>query len=203
VANYVYTVTDKLSAGKNKVSVSYHNTNGAPYSIVLVAVYKDSALPQTRFWIVEGNDALSYVTKMDSSELVFSGETPDMTKKATLWTMIIAGTEGEIDSLYYNSNLLGRDAGRAKSGAYFDMDAWDVKGFLVSSNNTVRFERGDESYIHPFNAVLAIEYQHDQGEDYIEIKNQSALKGRSIPFAVIVVMIASVIFIVYRLGRKK
>ena len=203
VANYAYTVTDKVSAGKNKVSVNYYNPNGAPYSIVLIAVYKDETLPQTRFWISEGNDALSYVTKRNSADLVFSGEIPKEVKKASLWTMIIAGTEGEMDYLYFNSNLLGKDVGRGKSGAYFDLDRWDVKELLVSSNNTVRFERGDEAYIHPFNAVLSVEYQLEQGEDYLDIKDQSASKGRSVPFAVIAVLVASVIFFAYRLRRKK
>lgn len=203
VANYAYTVTDKVSAGKNKVSVNYYNANGGPYSIVLMAVYKDATLPQTRFWISEGNNAISYVTKKDSAELVFSGEIPIDIKKASLWTMIIAGTESEVDNLYFNSNLLGKDVGMGKSGAYFDLDRWDVKEFLDTANNTVRFEKGDEIYIHPFNAVLAVEYQQEQGEDYLEIKDQSSSKGRSIPFAVIAVLVVSVLFFVYRLKRKK
>jgi hypothetical protein len=203
IANYAYTVTDKVSPGKNRVSVNYHNTNGGPYSIVLIAVYKDPTLPQSRFWISEGNNALSYVTKKDSAELVFSGEIPIDIKKATLTTMMIAGTEGEIDYLYFNSNLLGKDVGRGKSGAYFDLDRWDVKEFLDTANNTVKFEKGDEIYIHPFNAVLAVEYQQEQGEDYLEIKDQFASKGRSIPFAVIAVLVGSVIFFVYRSRRKK
>ena len=203
VANYAYTVTDKVSAGKNRVSVNYSNTNGAPYSIVLIAVYKNATLPQTQFWISEGNNALSSVTKKDSAELVFSGEIPIDINKASLWTMMIAGTEGEVDNLYFNADLLGKDVGRSKSGAYFDLDRWDVKEFLESSNNTVRFERGDEVYLHPFNAVLAVEYQQDQGEDYLEIKDQSASKRRSIPFVVILALIVSALFFIYRIKGKK
>lgn len=203
VADYVYSVTDKVSEGKNKVSVNYYNTNGGPYSIVLVAVYKDANLPQTRFWISEGNHALSYVTKKDSAELVFSGEIFNEVKNASLWTVIIAGTEGEADNLYFNSNLLGKDVGRSKSGAYFDIDWWDIKKSLIASNNTVRLERGEEAYIHPFNAVLAVEYRHEQGEDYIEIKDKSLLKERTIPSVVIAVLLVSVIFFVYRVRRKK
>jgi len=203
ICDYVLNVTDELSPGMNTVSVTYHNTNGAPYSIVLVAVYNDTTMPQTRFWIAEGNHALSQTSKIDHVEVIFKGNIPKGTTNATLWTMMIAGNEGEIDKLYFNSNLLGEDVGRRKSGAYFDLDRWDVTEFVDTANNSVLFERGEETYIHPFNAVLFVELMEDQGDDYIEIHPMAESKGENLPRAVVMVLVISMIFLVYRVRSKK
>jgi len=200
VACYVYNVTGMLSEGVNRVSVRYHNLNGAPYGIVLVAVYRNSSMPQTEFWIAEGNQALARQTR-DSTSVVFNATSLEI-KNATLWTVLIAGNKGEEDRLYFNSQLLGEDVGRAKSGAYFDLDRWDVTG-LVGLNNTLRFERGEEAYIHPFNAVLAVEYLYDQGEDYLRLGGQVGPGRATVPMPVIVVLVASVVFFFYRLRRRR
>ena len=203
VCHYAFTITDEFSPGLNTVSVTYHNTNGAPYSIVLVAAYKNDTMPQTRFWITEGNHALSEMGKNDNSEVTFESEPLEATTNATLWTMMIAGNEGEMDTLYFNSHLLGEDVGRRKSGAYLDLDRWDVTEFMVDANNSVRFDRGEESYIHPFNAVLAVEYMEDQGEDYIQINTKVESKQTSVPIAVVLVTVLSLLFLVYMVRRKK
>ncbi|MCD4842800.1 MAG: DUF3344 domain-containing protein [Methanosarcinales archaeon] len=205
ICDYVVNVTNELSPGMNTVSITYHNTNGAPYSIVLVAVYNDTTMPQTRFWIAEGNHALSQTSKIDYAEVIFKGDgdIPIETTNATLWTMMIAGNEGEIDKLYFNSNLLGEDVGRRKSGAYFDLDSWDVTEFVGTANNSVWFERGGETYIHPFNAVLSIEFMEDQGDDYIKIHPMAESEGEDIPRAVIVVLVISMLFLIYRVRSKK
>lgn len=203
VANYAFTVTDKVSPGMNRVSVTYHNTNGAPYSIVLVAVYEDQALPQTQFWITEGNHVLADSTKTDIGKVDFNGDIPTGASDATLWTMIIAGTKGENDKLYFNSHLLGTDVGSAKSGAYYDLDRWDVTKLLNTANNTVVFERGDEAYIHPMFAVLAVCCEDGQEEDYLKINSQAQSTGRSVPIAVIAVFVVSVIFFAYRVVGKR
>ena len=203
ICDYVLNVTDELSSGMNTVSVTYHNTNGAPYSIVLVAVYNDTTMLQTRFWIAEGNHALSQTSKIDHAEVIFKGDIPEGTTNATLWTMIIAGNEGEIDRLYFNSNLLGEDVGRRKSGAYFDLDSWDVTEFVGTTNNSVFFDRGEETYIHPFNAVLFVEFMEDQGDDYIEIHPMAESKEENLPRAVVMVVVISMIFLIYRVRSKK
>jgi hypothetical protein len=207
ISDYVFNVTDELSPGMNTVSVNYHNTNGAPYSIVLVAVYNNTTMPQTRFWIAEGNHALSQTSKTDHAEVLFKGDIPGETTNATLWTMMIAGNEGEIDKLYFNSDLLGEDVGRRKSGAYFDLDRWDVTESLDTTSNSVRFERGEETYIHPFNAVLSVEFNEEQGDDYIEIHLMAVSQGegfpRAVPRAVIIVLVISMLFLIYRVRSKK
>lgn len=203
ICDYVSDVTNELLPGMNTVSVTYHNTNGAPYSIVLVAVYSDTTMPQTRFWIAEGNHALSQTSKIDHDEVIFKGDIPKGTTNATLWTMMIAGNEGEIDKLYFNSNLLGEDVGRRKSGAYFDLDRWDVTEFVDTANNSVLFDRGEESYIHPFNAVLFVEFMEDQGDDYIEIHTMAESEGENVPRAVIMFLVISILFLIYRIRSKK
>jgi len=203
ICDYVLDVTNELSSGMNTVSVTYHNTNGAPYSIVLVAVYSDTTMPQTRFWIAEGNHALSQTSKIDHDEVIFRGDIPKGTTNAILWTMMIAGNEGEIDKLYFNSNLLGEDVGRRKSGAYFDLDRWDVTEFVDTANNSVLFERGEESYIHPFNAVLFVEFMEDQGDDYIKIHTMAESEGEDFPRAVVIVLVFSMLFLIYRIRSKK
>ena len=206
VSNYALNVTNLLVAGKNKVSVDYHNSNGAPYNVGIVAVYKDHEMPQTRFWIAEGNYALSQTSKIDTAEVIFFGSVPSDVTNATLWTTLIAGNEGEVDMVYFNSHLIGEDVGRRKSGAYVDMDTWQVGDFLVPENNTITFDRGDEQYLHPISAVLAIGYpdtgNEDYSDDYIKIYSQVELKESSIPRAVIIIVAGSIIFFVYRFRRK-
>ncbi len=202
-ASYAYNVENSLSSGMNKVSVNYHNTNGAPYSIVLIAVYEDADMPQKQFWIAEGNHALSYVTNSDESEVTFRGNITGEIKDATLWTMIIAGNKDEVDELYFNSHLIAEDVGSARSGSYYDLDHWSVKDYIKPGNNTVKFNRGDESYLHPFNAVLVVNCQQDCGEDHIDVKVQAEPNEAKIPTVVIMVFVASIFFFVYRIRMVK
>ena len=213
ISSYIFTVTDDFSGGINEVSVTYHNTNGAPYSIVLVAVNENPELPQTRFWISEGNHALSDATKIDTTKIEFEGDIHKGIKDANLWTMIIAGTKNENDSLYFNSHLLGIDVGSAKLGPYFDLDSWDVTELLtitdsntasnITTSNTVTFEKGDESYIHPMISVLTVSYQNNNEEDFLNVNSQVESKGAKAPMAVFVIIALSLMFFVYRIAEKK
>jgi len=191
VASYAYNVTQNISSGHNKVSVSYYNPNGAPYGVILVAAVENLSLPETQFWITEGNDALSYVTKRDRCSIQFNGSR-DLTEvqNASLFTVIIAGTAGEEDRLYFNSHLLGADIGRSKSGAYIDIDRFNVTPYLASSDNVAVFERGEEAYLHPFNAILAVEYVENKevSHDRIEIYQKRTAEKSSIPLPVILVL---------------
>ncbi len=198
VAGYSFNATSYVHTGTNNVKVSYYNPDGGPYGITLVAVYEDPALPSVQFWINEGNYALAYTNGKDTTTTTLVGSVPG--KNATLYTLIIAGTKGEIDELYFDSNLIGRDVGGSKKGKFFDMDRFNVT--LTEPESTVRFERGDEGYIHPFAAVLISESENDRG--YIQIYEQQAVKKNSIPVPVIVVSLITFIAIAIRyLTRKK
>jgi len=121
VCCYAYDVTDvTFKEGLNVISATYENNNGAPYAIFLVAVYENESMPYSSFWIDEGNEALSKAVAdggaKEQGEALFPGDVKTETvEKADLWTVMIAGTGGEIDELWFNSKLLGKDVGRAKT----------------------------------------------------------------------------------------
>ena len=201
IAGYCCDVTGYVRSGLNEVVVSYDNPGGGPYGIVLVAVYEDPAMPSVRFWINEGNYALAYSSKADTTTTTFSNTLPG--KNAVLHTLMIAGTEGEIDELYFDSKLIGSDVGRSKSGKYFDLDMFEITPGKAES--TLRFERGDEGYLHPIAAVLVSESETESG--YIRIHEQQAVNGSSIPVPVIVVCLIVIAALVMRyltyLTRRK
>jgi hypothetical protein len=184
-AQYAYDVSQKIKKNDVDVSVSYKNPNGGPYGVVLVVVYEQQD-KFTRFWIAEGNYALAYTTKKD--EMVVSlGGAPENATHAALWTVQAAGTPREEDMLYFNSRFLGKDVARGKNGSYFDIDEFDVRKD-ITAENIVRFERGGEAYLHPLNAILAVEYE-GQGEDNIIIHEQIASNKSNIPLPVIMVLL--------------
>lgn len=195
-AQYAYDVSQRIKSEVN-VSISYENPNGGPYGVVLVVVYEDQS-KLTRFWITEGNYALAYPVRKD--ELVVSfGNLQEHARKANLWTVQIAGTPREEDRLYFNSRLLGTDAARGKNGSYFDIDEFDVTKD-ITLENTVRFERGGEAYLHPLNAILAVEYE-GEAEDNIIIHEQISSDKSSIPFSVIAVLLITAVALL--LARKR
>ncbi len=212
VCCYAYDVTGvAFKEGINTISATYDNNNGAPYGIFLAAVYEDEDMPYTQFWIDEGNYALSKAVAdggtKDQMDAVFPGAVKTETvEKADLWTVMIAGTSGEIDELWFNSKLLGKDVGRAKTGGYLDFDQFNVSGELISYNNTVVFKRGDEQFLHPFNAVLVLEHNSDvKGDTELTVfKTQSSIKS-IIPVPVIAVLAITIIgfFLIYMKKKRE
>jgi len=187
IANYCCNVTGFVQSGLNEVAVNYDNPGGGPYCVVLVAVYENPDMPPVRFWINEGNYALAYSSKTDTTTTLFSDTFPG--KNAVIHTLIIAGTEGEIDELYFDSKLVGSDVGRSKSGKYFDLDMFEIS--IGGEESMLMFERGDEGYLHPIAAVLVSE--SETGSDYIRIHEQQAVSGESVPVSVIAVCLIVII----------
>ena len=212
VCCYAYDVTDaSFKEGLNVISATYENNNGAPYGIFLVAVYENESMPYSSFWIDEGNYALSKAVvdggAKEQGKAVFPGDVKiETVEKADLWTVMIAGTGGEIDELWFNSKLLGKDVGRAKTGGYLDFDQFDVSDDIISHNNTVIFKRGDEQYLHPFNAVLVLEHKSGvEGDRELAIyETQSSLMS-SIPVPVIAVLAIAIIgfFLIYMKKKRE
>jgi len=211
VCCYAYDVTEvAFKEGINTISATYDNNNGAPYGIFLVAIYEDENMPYTQFWIDEGNYALNKAVAdggtKDQIEALFPGAVKtEAVEKADLWTVMIAGTGGEIDELWFNSKLLGKDVGRAKTGGYLDFDQFDVSGDLISHNNSVIFKRGDEQYLHPFNAILALEHNSDvKGNTELTVfETQSSIRS-IIPVPVIAVLAIAIIgfFLIYMKKKR-
>jgi hypothetical protein len=206
VCCYAYDVTGApFKDGLNVISATYENNNGAPYGIVLVTVYENESMPYTQFWIDEGNYALSKAVAdggaKEHGEALFPGDVKTETvEKADLWTVIIAGTEGEIDELWFNSKLLGKDVGMAKTGSYLDFDHFNVTDYLVGNNNTVIFKRGGEQYIHPFNAILVLEHKSDvEGDTELTVYDTQSSLMSLIPVPVIAVLAIAIIgfFLIY------
>lgn len=192
IANYCCNVTGYVQSGLNEVAVNFDNPGGGPYCVLLVAVYENPDMPPVRFWINEGNYALAYSSKTDSTNTIFSDTFPG--KNAVLYTLMIAGTENEIDELYFDSELIGSDVGRSKSGKYFDLDMFEVK--ISEEESTLSFKRGDEGYLHPMAAVLVLE--SETGSDYIQIHEQQAVSGESVPVSVIAVCLIVILAVIIR-----
>jgi len=196
VASYLFDVTDLVRPGMNVVEARYRNDNGAPYACYLTAVVENRSMPLTRFFVYEGNRALAPATRIDREivEVNASIETAGL-ESATLTTMQIAGTAGERDRLLFNDGLLGEDVGRAKDGPYLDIDTFDVAPFLGPAENRIVFERGDETYIHPFAAALELTYDDGAAvsETGVSVLVAEREQGRQVPFAVIAVLLLAAI----------
>ncbi len=211
VSCYAYDVTDAaFNEGINTISATYENNNGGPYAIFLVAVYENESMPYTQFWIDEGNYALSKAVAdggaTNQGDALFSGDLGLKTvERADLWTVMIAGTDGETDELWFNSKLLGTDIGRAKTGAYLDFDHFDVTDSLVGSDNAVIFKRCDEQYLHPFNAILVVEHESSlKGDTELTVYETQSSVRSIIPIPVIAVLVITIIgfFLIY-MKRKQ
>jgi len=210
ISCYAYDVSGAaLVVGVNKVSATYENNNGAPYAIFLVAVYENQSMPYTQFWIDEGNHALSKAVAdgsiINQGVAPFSGDVDNATvERADLWTVIIAGTDGEEDELWFNSKLIGTDVGKAKTGSYLDFDNFTVTDSIVSHNNTAIFKRGGEQYIHPFNAIFAVVHEKNvTGDTKLTVFETQSSRGPAIPIPVVAVLVISLIALLLVYAKKR
>ena len=196
VASYLFDATPLVRPGMNVLEARYTNENGAPYTLYLTTVVENESLPLTRFFIYEGNAALAPATGLDAEVVSVNAsiETNGLVG-ASLTTLQIAGTPGERDRLVFNDHLLGEDVGRAKSGPYLDIDTFDVLPYLTATGNRVVFERGDESYIHPFAVALVLTYAEGAGprEAGVSVYTAERDQGRQVPLPVIAVLVLAAI----------
>lgn len=195
-ALYCLEANSSLHAGLNEVSVLSENPGGGPYGITLVAVCANNSLPPLKFWVNEGDYALSYTNKKDSVTSTFEGTYPG--KNATLYTLLIAGTEGEKDELYFDSVNIGNDVGKSAQGKYFDL--YSIAVSPTSSESTLRFERGEEGYLHPCVAVLVSE--SDSDSEYIKLHEQKTGSGGNVPLPVILVCLLACLAIALRFRKN-
>jgi len=76
----------------------------------------------------------------------------------------------------------------------------NVTDDIVGNNNTVIFKRGDEQYLHPFNAVLVLEHKSGvEGDTELTVyETQSSIMSK-IPVPVIAVLAIAIIgfFLIY------
>ncbi|MCQ1535804.1 DUF3344 domain-containing protein [Methanosarcina sp. KYL-1] len=193
---YCIEANSSLSPGINEVSVISENPGGGPYGVTLVAVSENSSMPPVSFWVNEGNYALAYTNKKDSVKSTFKGTLPG--KNASLHALLVAGTEGERDGLYFDSLLIGSDVGRSAGGKYFDL--YSVSVSPGGPESTLLFERGDEGYLHPCVAVLVQE--SESGREFLKTYEQKAEKGEQVPLPVIAVLLLACLALALR-SRKR
>ena len=197
VGLYCFDANSSLHAGTNEVSVLSGIPGGGPYGITLVAVSENRSLPPVRFWINEGNYALAYTDKKDSVTSTFEGTSPG--KKSSLHTMLVAGTEGERDELYFDSANIGSDVGKSAQGKYFDLYSTSVTP--ETEESVLRFERGDEGYLHPCVAVLVSE--SESNDEYLKLHEQKNTKSGQVPLPVIIVCLLAGLAFVLKFRKKQ
>ena len=152
-----YNVTDKVTSGSNTAIATTNGTiDGRVYAIVLVAVYENASMPQVEYWINEGNEYLNSKAQ-NNTTTIFNG-TVGITEieSAKLWTSYIGGSAGNNDTLSMNGDIVATDATDGAEGSYFDMDEWNVTDVLASSDNSVEFDRVNDSTLFPVSAVLVV-----------------------------------------------
>jgi len=154
-----YEVTSRLTKGANTVSVvTAGDIDGRVYGITLAAVYENEGAPEVKYWMNDGHENLNDKTPHDSCTTAFSAAT-SANSDASLTVGYLCGDRGEKDYLYINDNQIGGDdvADSMEDSAYgFDLKTFDVSSHFNTAENTILFERGAETAIHPFIAVLTL-----------------------------------------------
>ncbi|MEA1966453.1 MAG: DUF3344 domain-containing protein, partial [Euryarchaeota archaeon] len=154
-----YEVTSRLTKGSNTASVvTAGDIDGRVYGITLAAVYESEGAPLIEYWINDGHENLNHKTPHDSCTTAFSAAT-SANSDASLTVGYLCGDPGEKDYLYINDNQIGGDdvADSMGDSAYgFDLKTFDVSSYFNTAGNTILFERGTETAIHPFIAVLTL-----------------------------------------------
>jgi len=168
-----YNVTDKIKEGSNTATATTSgDIDGRVYGMVLVAAYNDPTGEEIEYWINEGNENPNHKTPKDTASTAFQG-TIDTSSTATLWTAYIASKKGDDDTLTLNGNTIATDAAKADQGSYFDLDSWDVTDKLASSSNTLVFDRGSGTSLHPVIAVLLLTKGAPPGKPDLTVGNLS------------------------------
>jgi hypothetical protein len=196
VGLYCIETNNSLHSGMNEVSISPEIPGGGPYGTTLVAVCENRSMSPVKFWINEGNYALTYTNNKDNVTSTFEGASPG--KNSTLYTMVVAGTEGEKDELYFDSTNIGSDIFRSAQGKYFDLFSTSVSP--QSTECSLCFERGDEGYLHPCVAVLVSE--SGSNDEHLKLHEQKDAEGEQVPLPVIIVCLLACLAIAIRFRKR-
>ena len=160
-----YNVTDLVTAGTNIATATTGKLKGSfdgrMGMIALIVVYEKAGMAGTRYWVVQGHDALAYATfghaARDYGYAYFNGVIdPDEWESAVLYTSFMTGESGDGDTLWFNGDILCEDCANAEQGTYWDFKIIDVKDNLTTSDNYAKYWRGDDNYAHWLNTVLVL-----------------------------------------------
>jgi len=162
VKDYVTSGANSATAYTYKVSPGFDGRVGA---IKLVVVYENTSMNETRYWIVQGHDAVVYATSGHSAKdygyAYFNGTiNPDEWEYAMLYCTWLAGDVGDTDTLWFNGHLLDDSCTNYEQGAYLDSRWYVVKNdtinYLVSNDNYARYWRDGDAYVHWVDADLVL-----------------------------------------------
>ena len=176
-----YKVTHNIASGPiDAVVTTSGDIDGRVYGVMLVAVVEEEDGKEVQYWINEGNVNLHgtgwsgiYGTN-DEAVAEFDG-TVDLDKLAAarLAVVYLTGTPGLNDYLYFNDEKLcdGDNCDDiANSKKYFDFKTFDVIDYIEEDSNKIKFELGDEDYVHPVLAVLSL-HTEEEGDSDLTVSN--------------------------------
>lgn len=172
-----YDVTSNTTSGQvNTVVKTSGSIDGRIYGAVLVAVYEDPEGEDVDYWVSEGNanlhsagwsDTLGTANPEALAEFPGSIDIDKFTA-ARLTAVYLTSTSGLNDYLYFNDKKLcdGQNCDDiANSKKYFDFKTFDVQEYLKEDDNKVKFDLGDEDYVHPVLAVLTLHTKPEGDSD--------------------------------------
>jgi len=163
-----YDVTNLTTAGSTNVA-NYSVINGTLdttyggrcYGIILVVIYEGGDNPKNiQYWINEGSDGLHtgpYPPEHDPGTTDFDG-TVDVANvtKAHLTMVHLTAYDPACSSncLQFNDNSLNTSMVDSNT---FELNTWDVTGYVASSGNNAWYSRGEDGSISVTNAILVLE----------------------------------------------
>ena len=162
VTSLVTTGTNTASADTGKLKGSF---DGRVNAIGLIVVYEKEGMSKTRYWVVQGHEALTYATSghpaRDYGYAYFNGTIdPNEWESAVFYSVYTAGDTGDTDTLWFNDKLLCEGCTNYEQGPYFDFKKFEVKNdtvnHLTTSGNYARYWRDGDQYVHWMNAVLVL-----------------------------------------------
>jgi hypothetical protein len=167
-----YNVTDLTNAGQTNIGTTSKingSIDGRIYGIVLVVVYEGGDNPQDiQYWINDGSDAVHYAYDPHPEKNVgttyFNGtvEIANVTK-ANLTMVHLTGYEPPCSNcLKFNGHELNTsmvDSNR------FELNSWDVTGYVNASGNNVWYSRGNDEYVNVANTILVVEREAAEKPD--------------------------------------
>ena len=162
-----YNVTDLVNAGAvntattTRINATVGGFDGRVYGIVLVVVYEGGDNPKDiQYWINDGSDALHYFSwphpAYDSGTTYFNGTVnTDIVSNANLTVVHLTAYEPGCDSCL-KSNSHNLDTSMVDSNT-FELNSWNVTGYVASAGNNIWYSRGDDPYINVANSILILE----------------------------------------------
>ena len=164
-----YNVTDLVSAGAEntatttKINATVGDFDGRVYGIVLVVVYEGGDNPKNiQYWINDGSDGLNYITPHDNGTTYFAG-TVDMgnVTEAELTMVHLTAYEPPCaNCLAFNGQELNTSMVDSND---FELNTWDVTGYVAQSENEVGYSRGEDGYVNVCNVILTLDLEAKNG----------------------------------------